>query len=111
MLRRRILAWLLPLTLLITQQFALLHELSHLRGADETDLVSESGAHHAKHDEHHKACSLCLAFSHVSGGALHLVPPALARIPLCFLYESFVATGLITADSPVARSRGPPRLL
>ena len=117
-MRKLLFAFLLPVVLLLSQQGAVLHEISHLTDfADRVDtstLVpgaspaggSDSGAHQAGDLQ----CQACLAFAHLAGVATAtVVPPAL--LGFSFHFRVIEAPAFIAADAPTARSRGPPTFL
>ncbi len=93
----------LPLLLLVVQQGALLHELSHYT-------ANEPGTTH-KQSPCGEACDLCLAFAQVDAAAA----PHDALLPLLadLSFERAAAPRLAhrAADLPSLRNRGPPRLL
>lgn len=106
-MRKLLLSLLLPIFLLLSQQGAVVHAMSHL--ADDMSRVLD-GQGKAGHPAGDLQCEACLAFAHLAGVAsAHVVPPAL----LCFSLQAPVneAPVFIAADAPTARSRGPPRFL
>ncbi len=107
LMRKLLLSFLLPIVLLLSQQGAVVHEISHL--ADDTSRVVD-GQKRAGHQAGDLQCEACLAFAHLAGVATaHVVPPAL----LSFSFQIPVneAPVFIAADAPTARSRGPPTFL
>lgn len=94
----------LLLLLLVAQQGAVVHELSHLTGADHADLQAQMVG------TADKACALCPAFAQVITPAfshsLHF--PLLVRLALEPVSEPRYAA--IDAAVPRPRSRGPPSL-
>lgn len=99
-------SFLLPLLLLLAQQGAVLHGLSHYGAPHASDQRSET----ERQQSHSGPCELCLAFAHLDAAArpepLAVVPPALgfdvvaaARVPA---WE---------APAPPEQSRGPPTFL
>jgi hypothetical protein len=106
-MRKLLLSFLLPLVFLLSQQGAVLHEMSHL--ADDASRVA-GGQDRVGHQPGDLQCEACLAFAHLAGVATaQVVPPAL----LSFSFQIPVneAPVFIAADAPTARSRGPPVLL
>ena len=97
---------LLPLLLLLAQQGALLHELSHYA----TPQTQEEGGD-KKQPSHAEACSLCLAFAQVEFAAPTHVPmaPLLAQLSFELTPADPVYVG--TTPLPAERSRGPPPII
>jgi hypothetical protein len=93
----------LALLLVIAQQGAILHELSHVYRTGTPHLQSEQSLDG-------KLCEVCLSFSQVANpasGALAVLP-AVAAVR----HEpSAPEFSIIAADAPAWRSRGPPVLL
>jgi len=91
----------LSLLLLLAQQGAMLHELSHLARAGSTAAGLQADS------SFDKACELCLAFSQLghtagaTGHAVHFEPSAHA-------VRAIPRSAATPADVPTARSRGPP---
>ncbi len=95
----------LLLLLMAAQQGAVVHELSHLSGANHVDLQARSDRAAAD-----KTCELCPAFAQVVtpafSHAFHI--PFLVRFALESVPEPQFAA--IDAATPRPRSRGPPSL-
>ena len=106
-MRKGLIAFLLPLLLLLAQQGALLHELGHglvrMQAAD----ASEAPPGAAKHQPVDKLCQTCLAYAGVAAFA-HSSAPALALADMRQGVPdgTLIATRAIAAPAP--RSRGPP---
>ena len=106
-MRKLLLSLLLPFVFLLSQQGALVHEISHL--AATTSGVA-GGQVPAGHQPGDLQCEACLAFAHLAGVATaHVVPPAL--LSFSFQVPVDAAPVFIAADAPSARSRGPPPVL
>jgi hypothetical protein len=94
----------LLLLMMVAQQGAVVHELSHVTGANHVDLRMQSGG---TADE---TCALCPAFAQVVTPAFshsfHI--PLLVRLALEPVSEPRYAA--IDAAVPRPRSRGPPTL-
>jgi len=94
----------LLLLLLVAQQGAVVHELSHLSGANHVELQVQTD------EAADKTCALCPAFAQVVTPAFshsfHL--PLLVRLALEPVTEPRYAA--IDAAVPRPRSRGPPSL-
>ena len=106
-MRKLLLSFLLPIVLLLSQQGAVMHEMSHL--AESTSRVA-GGQDRVGHRPGNLQCEACLAFAHLAGVAtVQVVPPAL----LSFSFQIPVneAPVFIAADAPTARNRGPPTFL
>jgi hypothetical protein len=104
-MRKLLLTLLLPFVLLLSQQGAVTHELTHLAD-DAGRAVSGQGASGQQPGD--LTCEACLAFAHLAGVATaHVVPPAL--LSFSFPLPANEAPAFIAADAPRARSRGPPR--
>ena len=104
-MRKLLLSLLLPFVLLLSQQGAVTHELSHL-----TDAVAQAAGGQGPSSGHQPGdlqCEACLAFAHLAGVATaQVVPPAL--LSFSFGIPANEAPAFIAADAPTARSRGPP---
>lgn len=103
-MRKLYLSLLLPLFLLLSQQGALLHELSH---------YSEPGSSTQRQKQHPNGdpCDDCLSFAQIAGA---VKPDALAPRLLPGLGHHLAATAQVQATqatAPVPRSRGPPTFL
>jgi hypothetical protein len=95
---------LLPLLLVIAQQGALLHELSHWSGA------SAETQQRDKQAPNSDACNLCLAFAGIGSGAAPAHTPASLLADLSDAPALPVLAAQIAAELPAARGRGPPLL-
>jgi len=103
LLRRLTLSVLLPFALLLTQQGALLHELTHWHAATDS-VVQTAEAPSADHD----LCVTCLAFAQVAGLAKFDVAALPAPAGLRYHFAAVAWRDVADATLPVARSRGPP---
>jgi hypothetical protein len=106
-MRKLLLALLLPVVLLLSQQGAMTHEVGHI-----ADRVAQSGGDGGSGGKTpgDLQCEACLAFAHLAGIATtQVVPPAL--LSFSFHFRVIEAPAFIAADAPAARSRGPPVLL
>ena len=106
-MRKLLLTLLLPFVMLLSQQGAVTHELSHL-----TDALSgaASGTDRSGHRPGDLQCEACLAFAHLAGVvSAQVVPPAL--LSFSFQIPANESPAFIAADAPTARSRGPPTFL
>jgi len=94
----------LLLLLLMAQQGAVDHELSHFSSADQAELRIDSGG------VADAACALCAAFAQVTtptfGHSFH-IPPLVRATSQLSPEPRFVA---VNAGVPRPRSRGPPSL-
>lgn len=99
-MRRLILALVLPLLLLISQQGALRHEIGHLA-------ARAQGSEARKQLAAEPLCEACLLFAHLAAAAK---PGALQLQATAFLHPrvATVATQGLGTLAPAARSRGPP---
>jgi len=103
-LRRLCATLLLPLLLVLAQQGALLHELSHYTAPDTLDEGDQQTP-----DKH--PCELCLAFAHIGSTATtDIVVPALLA-DLSFAPFFAAAATVAAAALPARRNRGPPATL
>ena len=106
-MRKLLFSFLLPFVFLLSQQGAVVHEISHL--AELTAPGAANGPGSSVHPGDLQ-CEACLAFAHLAGVATaHVVPPAL--LSFSFPVPGNQAPAFIAADAPTARSRGPPVLL
>ena len=93
----------LPLLLLVAQQGAVLHELSHVTGTESHDSKKQS----SRSD----ACDLCLAFAHVGAAA---APQPVSAPPLADLTHQLTPVHPVyqeASELPAQRSRSPPLFL
>ena len=97
---------LLPLLLLIAQQGAVLHGLSHFIATHSSDRRSEP----ERQQPHSGPCELCLAFAHLDAAAK---PQPLATLPPVLGFEVVDVSRVLTRPLPVPpeQSRGPPTFL
>ena len=97
---------LLPLLLLLAQQGAVLHGLSHDRAPDASDQRGET----ERQQSHSGPCGLCLAFAHLDAAAR---PEPLAVVPSVLGFDVVVAARVLAweAPAPPEQSRGPPTFL
>lgn len=102
-MRKLYLSLLLPFLLLITQQGALVHELSHYGGSH--PIESEK-----KHEDD-KLCKICLGFAHVMSAVKQDVFSASLLTHLRFHHATPTWTHVGEPAAPAARSRGPPLFL
>ena len=106
-MRKLLLSLLLPFVLLLSQQGALMHEMSHLADAAARVANGQEGPGQPAGD---LQCEACLAFAHLAGVfTAQVVPPAL--LSFSFRIPASEAPVFIAADAPTARSRGPPAFL
>jgi hypothetical protein len=92
----------LALLLLLAQQGAVLHEVSHI-----SRVVADSAPRvHAALD-FGKACDLCVAFSQVANPAGNSVAVTQFAPSSCGAY-SIPASAVTPSDVPAPRNRGPP---
>ncbi len=106
-MRKLLLSILLPFVLLLSQQGAVVHEISHLA---EFTSGGTNGPGSTGHQPGDLQCEACLAFAPLAGVATaHVVPPAL--LSFSFPVPDNEAPAFIAADAPTARSRGPPLFL
>ena len=106
-MRKLLLSLLLPFVFLLSQQGAVMHEISHLA---ELTSGGANGPGSTGHQPGDLQCEACLAFAHLAGAVTaHVVPPAL--LSFSFRVPANEAPAFIAADAPTARSRGPPTFL
>ena len=106
LLRRLTLSILMPLILLLSQQGALQHELSHLH----VPSVSASAGPQAQApDVDNDLCLTCLGFAQVGGLAKFEVPVVPKFDGLAFHFADESVRDVAELALPVARSRGPPQ--
>jgi hypothetical protein len=103
LIRRLTLSILMPFILLLSQQGALLHELSHWHPVSAS---SEPAAQSL--DVDHDICLTCLSFAQMGGLAKFeaLVAPKVDGLRYHFASEP--VRSVAESSLPVARSRGPP---
>jgi len=102
----RLSLWLLlSLLLVIAQQGAVAHEISHY--VDDAKQSQQKN----KQSPADKLCEKCLAFAQIAG-AVHAEPPVLALLALLtYDYTPQAPGAVIAAEAPACRNRGPPALL
>ncbi len=93
---------LLALWMVLVQQGALLHELSHYTSPD-----AQTELGHKKHVAA-GACALCLSFAQVNSGAASALVPTALRADVAFHWEPASPVHPRAAAVPAQRSRGPP---
>ena len=101
MMRRFHIALLFPLLLVLSQQAAVSHELSHFHGG--SDVATWTQTNPAADS----TCRLCLAFSQVSNPAnasVHVPAGPLTALQL----SPQPSYSILAAGVPTPRSRGPP---
>lgn len=114
-MRKLLLAFLLPIVMLLSQQGAVTHEVGHIADfVAQANAVANGGSTDGGEPGSHQAgdlqCQACLAFAHLAGVATAtVVPPAL--LSFSFHFTVIEAPAFIAADAPTARSRGPPTFL
>ena len=91
----------IALLLLLAQQGAVLHEISHICQVGQTDARVHAGA------LADKTCELCLAFSQVANPATQSVAQH-ALSPAACTAELAHVTAEAAVPGPTPRSRGPP---
>jgi hypothetical protein len=103
LIRRLTLSILMPLILLLSQQGALQHELSHFH------VVSASTQQQAQaSDVDTDICLTCLGFAQAGGLAKFEVPLAPKFDSLTYHFATEPVRDVAELALPVARSRGPP---
>ncbi len=102
--RRTSIALALPLLLLLAEQGAWLHELTHTYYSGRA-LHAQVRASEGLCDD--SLCLTCQAFAQVAnpvGGTL----PSLTATPAPYLSSPYSSLPILAADAPTPRSRGPP---
>jgi hypothetical protein len=108
MIRKPYLPILLPIFLLLAQQGAVVHELGHV--ADDVYRVERRNQQPGPQHTPGTTCEKCVVFAHLSGAVTpHIL--GIDLLPLAHALSGRVAIGRRSADTPAARSRGPPFLL
>ena len=103
-MRRLHISLAISLLLLLAQQGAVLHEMSHIVRVDgHVETQVQAGT------DIDKTCELCLAFSQVANPAGHTVHVAHFEPSACAA-GSEPSSAATPADVPTPRSRGPPSL-
>lgn len=93
------------LMLLLVQQGAVLHELSHVgQLAAHSDVRVESGSFSST-----KICELCIAYAQLTYPAAHALPVSLV-IPAMSELSPEPDYHVVATEVPTPRSRGPPSL-
>jgi hypothetical protein len=103
LIRRLTLSVLLLLTLLFTQQGALLHELSHWHVPSKSLEVKAEAA-----SVDTDFCLDCLAFAQAAGLAQFDLPALPSHEGLSYHFVTEAAGSVAEASTPALRSRGPP---
>jgi hypothetical protein len=106
LIRRLTLSILMPLILLLSQQGALLHELSHWHPVS---VSASSGAEVQALDVDHDLCLTCLSFAQIGGLAKFDAVAAPKLDGLRYHFASEPVRSVAESSLPVARSRGPPQ--
>jgi hypothetical protein len=110
LLRRLTLSVLMPLVLLLSQQGALLHELSHWHVPSTSAAASASARTQAQaSDVDSDFCLTCLSFAQVGGLAKFELPVAPKLESLAYHFATEPVRHVAELALPAARSRGPPR--
>ena len=96
-------SFLIPLLLLMAQQGAVLHALSHFFAPDTRDQPAGQQLHGGP-------CELCLAFAHLDAAAR---PEPAVIAPVVFRFEAVAVSEVRTwaPPAPPEQSRGPPNFL
>jgi len=105
MIRKSFLTILLPILLLLAQQGAIVHELGHLAGN-----ALRAEGREQRHEPQHSpgtTCEKCVVFAHLSGAVTPHVP-GFDSLLLAHALSGRTSVARSSADTPVARSRGPP---
>ena len=105
LLRRLTLSILMPLILLLSQQGALQHELSHWHVPSAS---ASTGPQAQASDVDSDICLTCLGFAQVGGLAKFEVPVAPKLESLAYHFATEPVRHVAELALPVARSRGPP---
>ncbi len=106
LLRRLTLSILMPLLLLLSQQGALQHELSHLHVPSAT---ATDGPQAQASDLDADICLTCLGFAQIGGLAKFEVPVAPKLDTLVYHFATEPVRHVAERSLAAARSRGPPR--
>jgi len=107
LIRRLTLSFLLPLVLLLSQQGALLHEISHWHFSPPgtTSVVGEQAQAVSADGDF---CLTCLAYAQVGGLAKFEIPVAPSLDSLTYHFAPEPVRHVAEATRPSARNRGPP---
>jgi hypothetical protein len=116
--RKLCLSLLWSILLLLAQQAAVLHEIGHwnsdfARGANQAQTQAQAHAQPQGQDKQQlpgTACEKCVVFAHFAG-AVSPDLPEFAQPLLAYDFNGQETVSQRSADSPTARSRGPPILL
>jgi hypothetical protein len=105
LIRRLTLSILMPFILLLSQQGALMHELSHWHPVT---VSASSGPEIQALDVDHDICLTCLSFGQI-GGLAKIDALAAPKVDgLRYHFASELVRHVAESSLPVARSRGPP---
>jgi hypothetical protein len=104
-MRRSSLALLLSFLLVFIQHGAVLHELGHLSHGDPAGATAQRAD---PHDLNTAFCPTCEGFAQIANPAAGGVPTVAVR-PSGYLPTSDPRCGVIAANTPTPRSRGPPQ--
>ena len=99
-MRKLYLILLMPLLMLLAQQGALRHEVSHL--------AESSSAGHSKQHPGGTLCDTCLNFAHIAASAKPDMPVLWLPTQLRHHQVATVWARITEAVAPAPRSRGPP---
>ena len=108
MIRKYTLSFLLPILLLLAQQGAVVHELGHF--AADTQRAQERNRLPDPRHLPGTTCEKCVVFAHLSGAVAPHIPSIDAPL-LTHALSGRSTVGQRSADTPSARSRGPPSYL
>lgn len=101
-MRRLVLALLMPLLMLLSQQGAAWHEIGHW---------NQQQQQQRKDDPADKLCAVCLSFAHMAVTATPTLPPPLMLADAAHVKAAAAEVAFLAAPAPQARSRGPPTRL
>ncbi len=105
-MRRLGLSWLLSLSLLLAQQGAVLHSLGHLARSPHSAATAQTADGRALENG---PCLTCEAFAQVANPAT----AGVANLPVCpaaVIPTPAPCYGVVAAEVPTPRSRGPPQV-
>jgi NAD-dependent oxidoreductase involved in siderophore biosynthesis len=104
-MHRLCLSWMASLLLLLAQHGALLHELSHLA---HNSAPAGTSLRESPQGLESGLCLTCEAYSQVTNPAT-AVASHVPLTPAAFLPSSTPDYGIVAANAPTPRSRGPPQ--